>query len=138
MPRPIEKDFRRLGFGIAEANRAGQDHEPITLLLARVTGATAVAGSTTRWVYQWAEATLDNLHAVAAKTGGLTGEALSVSELGNTATSVSYGINPANLPAGFAPVRIPNDTPVIIAPQRRTDGTLMWLIINTQAVDGTC
>jgi len=35
-------------------------------------------------------------------------------------------------------VEIPRGTYVFIVPYRGSDGTLLWLIVNTQAIDGTC
>lgn len=134
MPRPVEKDYRRLGFGVAEANRAPQDHEPIHHLLAQITSAAPLA--TYRWQYEWREAIINGT-APTSKAGGLTGTAFSVSELSN-ATMVAYGATIANIPAGFAPVQIPVNTYVIIFPHRRQDGSLVWLIANTQAIDGIC
>ena len=50
----------------------------------------------------------------------------------------SYGVAIGTLPAGFAPVPIPNGTYVLCVPHRITNGTLIWLIVNTQAIDGVC
>lgn len=134
MPRPTDKDTRRLGFGIADAVRAPQDHEPIHHLLAQITSAAPLGNY--RWQYEWREAIINGT-AAASKANGLTGTAFSVSELSN-ATMVAYGATIANIPAGFAPVQIPINTYVIIFPHRRQDGSLVWLIANTQAIDGIC
>jgi hypothetical protein len=129
----------RFGYGVAEASRAPRDFEPPVCVLGKITGATAIAGSTTRWEYDWTEASISATNALAAKTNGLTAQkGLSVSELGNTATAVAYGVTLASLPVGMAPVRIPNDTAVLCFPYRRADGSLIWLIVNTQAINGTC
>lgn len=136
MPRPT-KDAARWGYSVADSARVGPDFEPVVCVLGKVTGATALTSN--RWLYDWEEASISPANALAVKSFGLVAQkALSVSELGNTGTSVSYGVNPANLPVGMAPVRIPDGTAVIVLPYRRADGSLMWLIINTQAIDGTC
>lgn len=133
------KDAARWGYAAAAAARAPADFSPPVCVLGKITGATSIPGSTTRWLYDWEEASIDPANALAVKSNGLTAQkALSVSELGNTATSVAYGVNPVNLPAGLLPVRIPNDTAVLLFPYRRNDGSLIWLIVNTQAIDGTC
>ena len=108
---------------------------PVThSLLAQIT--TAVSLGSYRWRYSWVEAQM-NGNAPGARPNGLTGEAFSVSEMSNAAF-YSYGVVPANLPAGFVPVRIPATAYVLIFPHRRTNGTLTWLIANTQAIDGNC
>jgi hypothetical protein len=63
-----------------------------------------------------------------------------VSELSNTppTTSISYGVSSANLLGSFGPVRIPDGTFVAMCPHRISTGALVYLIINTQAIDGTC
>lgn len=131
------KDAARWGYAAAAAARAPADFSPPVCVLGKITGATSLTAN--RWLYDWDEASISAANALAVKSNGLTAQkALSVSELGNTATSVAYGVNPGNLPTGFAPVRIPNDTAVLLFPYRRNDGSLIWLIVNTQAIDGTC
>lgn len=127
---------------IDRASRQLEDEPPIVGLLARVTSAASiVTGSGSfRWLYQWEEIQVGpaSNYLPTVKSGGITGSAVSVSELGNTLTQVAYGVQLSNIPAGFAPVRIPNQTPVWVVPHRQTDGTLLWLIVNTQAIDGVC
>ena len=50
----------------------------------------------------------------------------------------SYGIDPSNLPGTFDAIAIPTGTFVLGVPHNLADGTFIWLIVNTQAVDGTC
>lgn len=66
--------------------------------------------------------------------------AVSISELGNVNSYYSYGIPVADVPAGFAPVRIPDDTPVVCWKGLRSNnhGKNIYLIINTQAITGSC
>lgn len=85
----------------------------------------AVVGSTSFYVPQEDEA--------------VNMEAISVSELSNVVlTGYSYGVPLADLPGGFLPVAIPNGTYVQGVPHRRSDGSFLWLIVNTQAITGTC
>ncbi len=114
------------------------DHTPSNGLLAIITGATGTAVAY-QWLYNWSEAELVSAspYSVAAKALGVQGTAVSMSELSNGA-KVSYGLTVANLPAGFQPVRIPDGTAVWIVPWRQNNGALLWLILNTQAVDGSC
>jgi len=67
-----------------------------------------------------------------------TMKALSVSELSNAVNPYSYGVTKANLPAGFSAVPIPDGSFVWCVPHRLTDGDFVWLIVNTQAIDGVC
>lgn len=129
----------------ADIQRAATSHDAPELIngcLARITGATVItsASSVYRWLYTWTEATIGAApsYTPAVKSGGIAGNAVSVSETGNTLTTVAYGILISHLPVGFLPVRIPNDTAVWVVPNRCSDGTLLWVIINTQAIDGTC
>lgn len=111
------------------------------LVLGVVTGATQIgAANAYRWTYSVDEAWMSGT-GVVARTNGMQGmTAYSVSELSNTGPggTFSYGVQGANLPAGWVPVRIPNGTAVILSAHRRADGSLVWLIINTQAIDGVC
>lgn len=136
-----DEAYRR-GPDFDRGSREFHSEEPLSGLLVIVTGATAITTGVGgyRWLYTWAEAQLGPPpnYLASQKTNPITGEALSISELGNTLTTVAFGIAIANIPAGFAPVRIPNGTPVWAVPQRLTNGTLLWLILNTQAIDGTC
>lgn len=124
------------------ASREFPQEEPLWGCLAIVTGSTAITTGVGgyRWLYTWTEAQVGAApnYLAAAKTGGISGQAISVSELGNTLTTVAYGILLANIAAGFAPVKIPTNTPVWVVPHRQTNGNLLWLIVNTQAIDGAC
>lgn len=124
---------------------APQRQPPVDRLLVRITGATLMTSATKRYAYDWEEAaftvTTSPSYSVspAVKSGGLTGKAVSVSELSNDAVGTfAYGVDPTNLPSGFDAVPIPTGTYVVIVPHRGSDGILTWLILNTQAIDGTC
>lgn len=122
------------------AARRVDQFAPRTIVLARITASTAIDVPNSRFEYSWQEAILIAPgDGAVAKTVGLSGTAISISELSNAATGrLSYGVNPANLVGTFTPVAIPNGTFVLITPMRRANGTLRWVIINTQAIDGTC
>lgn len=65
--------------------------------------------------------------------------AISVSELSNALLSAyAYGVPLADIPGGYFPVAIPNGTYVVGVPHRRSDGSFVWLIVNTQAITGEC
>jgi len=108
------------------------------LVLGKVTAATLIANF--RYTYTWDEAQIAGTTPATSTTGLTAQEALSVSELSNTATptSYSYGVPSADLIGSFQPKAIPVGTYVILSAFRRTDGSLMWLIINTQAISGAC
>lgn len=127
-----EPDFERV-------RKTGLDDDQSVGMLAIVTAATGTAVPY-QWLYTWSEAELISAspYTVAAKATGVQGTAVSMSELGNNAGRVAYGVTVAGIPAGFAPARIPNATPVWIVPWRQNNGTLLWLILNTQAIDGAC
>lgn len=138
MKRTFSKALETQQSDLDRAARNLQRFEPRTLLLARITASTVLDAASGRYTYSWSEAILTAAGA-ALKATGLTGTAISISELSNAATGrYSYGVNPANLVGTFAPVAIPNGTYVLITPMRQVNGTLRWVIINTQAIDGTC
>lgn len=130
--------------------RSIPSYEPRTIVLGQITGATLMPAQTYRYVYQWREAEVarttplgGTLYTPNNKSVGLTGEAISISELSNNIRTAgnqefSYGVNEATLPAGFLPAPIPVDQYVLLTPYRATNGTLFWFIINTQAIDGEC
>lgn len=126
--------------GIDRAARDVEGEPEVNGCLALITSSTAISGSSTRWEYQWTEAAIgpaSSNYPVAAKSGSISGTAVSLSELGN-GTYFAFGITAASLPSGWAPVKIPNGTPVWVVPHRGSDGTLVWVILNTQAIDGAC
>lgn len=127
-----ESDLNRV------ANQLPDEPPDDMLVLGVVTGATALGpAGNYRWTYTVSEAWMVGTGAAAKTNARSLSPAYSVSELSNNPT-VGYGTTIANLPAGFLPVRIPNGHAVILTPHRKSDGTLVWLIINTQAIDGTC
>lgn len=84
--------------------------------LAEITNATAIAGTSYRWLYEWREIRIENtslyepfydldtLYNPTNNAGGNSQEntALNVNELGNTAGLVFPGYSPASLPAGVS------------------------------------
>jgi hypothetical protein len=131
--------MRRSKDALARADASFEPHPTNTGMLARIVSSALIATTVNRYLYQWEEAWIGGAapYTTVAKTNALSGAALSVSELGN-GTYVAYGVTFGGIPAGFAPVAIPNGTPVWIVPSRKNNGELVWLILNTQAIDGTC
>jgi hypothetical protein len=128
---------------VSDLSRARRtaDEPPVWLKLAKIIGATAISGADKRWLYSLQDAVIGAAatYTPQLNSNSITYDALSVSELSNNAVaSYSYGVTKANLPAAFSAVRIPNGTYVVVTPHRCTDGSLVWLIINTQAIDGVC
>lgn len=114
---------------------------PREATLMKVISADAISGGVGyRWLYTVRLAVVGSTSSyVPQEDETVSMEAISVSELSNVAASVySYGVPPADLPGGFVPVRIPNGTYVECVPHRRTDGSFIWLIVNTQAITGQC
>lgn len=116
------------------------DLEPITTQLMKVISSSVIDAPNVRWLYSVRKAVVGNpsTYTPGLDSDSATFQALSVSELSNTGTYASYGVAIGTLPAGFAPVPIPNGTYVLCVPHRITNGTLIWLIVNTQAIDGVC
>lgn len=140
--RPVDRQLRA---SVLDLNRAGRDYptpSPYYPTLMKITAASAIAGQDKRWLYTVVEATIDTgasySPALSVNTGSYS--ALSVSELtNNMATNTySYGVAKANVPAGFSAVQIPIGTYVMCVPYWRSDSSSIYLIINTQAIDGTC
>lgn len=131
---------------IDRATRDRRQFEPAPMLvLGSITAAMQLPDNNQfRWRYSVAEIWMKAAPATGyeLRPNGLTiTEAFSVSELGNFPSppiTFSYGITYANIPVGWQPVRIPDNTPVILSAHRAADGRLVWLIINTQAIDGIC
>jgi hypothetical protein len=135
--------FNRRESDIARVTNETPDYPSDSMLvLGVVTGATQLGSAGAyRWTYDVSEAWMVGTGYAARTNGRSLSPAYSVSEL-STANLipqvVGYGTVVGNLPAGFLPVRIPNGSAVILSPHRKSDGTLVWLIINTQAIDGIC
>ena len=105
------------------------------------TAGTLIAGKDKRFLYTVKFCRIGdspNFEPAANADDTRTFSALSVSELTNTTLPYSYGVAKANIPAGFAAVKIPDNTAVWCVPHRTADGTFIWLIVNTQAIDGVC
>jgi hypothetical protein len=64
--------------------------------------------------------------------------ARSISEMGNQGAYYSFGVPVAHVPAGFSPKAIPNGTPVLCFPITDDQGLFLYIILNTQAISGTC
>ena len=140
--RPVDRQLRA---SVLDLNRAGRDYptpSPYYPTLMKITDASAIAGQDKRWLYTVVEATIDTGASYSPGLSVNTGSysALSVSELtNNMATNTySYGVAKANVPAGFSAVQIPVGTYVMCVPYWRSDSSPIYLIINTQAIDGTC
>lgn len=111
-----------------------------TYMLAVVVGSESLDAAKWQWIYEIAQAEIDpTTMAVTRKSAtSPTYDAYSISELGNTTTIVANGVQISHLPATIVPVKIPNGTPVWCVPQRATDGSFFYLILNTQAITGPC
>lgn len=129
-----EKDLDR-------AARFREEPASIETQLMKVTAATALAsGGPFRWLYTlyFAEIEGSPNYLPQLRSNTYANIGFSVSELSNTGSYYSYGVANGNIPAGYQPRQIPLNTYVLAVPHRAQTGTLYWLIINTQAIDGTC
>ena len=135
--------FRSLMVNVSELDRLATEGAAVAqreTVLMKVTAASAIAGATSRWKY-----TVQPARVGAAPTYtpalevAISADALSVSELSNDATSrFSYGVDPTNLPGSFDAVQIPVGSYVLCVPHATADGAFIYLIVNTQAIDGEC
>ena len=135
--------FRSLMVNVSELDRLATEGAAVAqreTVLMKVTAASAISGATSRWLY-----TVQPARVGAAPTYTpaleveIDADALSVSELSNDATSrFSYGVDPTNLPGSFDAVQIPVGSYVLCVPHATADGSFIYLIVNTQAIDGEC
>jgi len=128
-----------------ERSRGIESGDRLSTCLMQVVSSTAISGYDHRWIYTVRDAvvTIGSNTFIASTSGMGTDQytAVSVSELSNGASSsagaFSYGVSKTSVPAGFAAVPIPDNSYVICVPHVGSDG-FVWLIINTQAIDGSC
>ena len=135
--------FRSLMVNVSELDRLATEGAAVAqreTVLMKVTAAAAISGATSRWKY-----TVQPARVGAAPTYTpaleveIDADALSVSELSNDVTSqYSYGVDPTNLPGSFDAVQIPVGSYVLCVPHATADGAFIYLIVNTQAIDGEC
>ena len=115
--------------------------DPVAFDLFVVTGATEIGTGNYRWKYNLVRARVGNAstYTPGSSSNTFVETGLCASELPNaTLGSFSYGVAAANIPAGWAPKQIPVGSYVVAVPHRTLDGTLVWIIIANQAIDGTC
>lgn len=136
------------GRALADIERARTNVPPTpppALRLFRVLSSTPISGQHKRWLYSMRRAIVRKKDAslvdtyepqLSSSRGQCLG--LSASELSNAGATYSYGVLKTNVPAGFAAVQIPNGTHVVAFPSVMQDGGTVWIIINTQALDGSC
>jgi len=136
------KQLSRSPFDLDRSRRDLPQIMPVMFKLMKVTSSTLISGSDKRYLYTVVEASIDTGASYAPALSVNTGsyDALSISELTNSTTvgTYSYGVMKTNLPTGFNAVAIPNGTYVLCVPGWRTDSSSIYLIVNTQAIDGTC
>ena len=120
-----------------------QPPKPNPFRLMYVVSSTAISGSSYRWLYKLQPARLGNspsYDAAAILTELDTYNGLSMSEMSNDIGSAtcSYGVTLVNLPTGIVPVKIPSETFVLAMSTTTLDGAQVYIIVNTQALDGPC
>lgn len=135
--------FRDLMVNATELDRLATEGAVVSqreTVLMKVTAATAISGATKRWKYtvQPARVGAGPTYTPALEVA-IDAPALSVSELSNDTLSLySYGVDPTNLPGSFDAKQIPVGAYVLCVPHAAADGEFIYLIVNTQAIDGTC
>jgi hypothetical protein len=125
-----------------------------------ITGATAMTGSTYRWKYEIKPAMVDQTTGAGGGTATTPGynrpyirdlapttgyEAYSISEMSNdiwgagATKKYAYGVPETDFSStALLPVQIPIGTAVFAISQRMDEGKGYYLIINTQAITGSC
>lgn len=136
---------RQLRASVLDINRSGRDirtPDPVQHKLMRVTDFSLIGGSYYRYLYTLREATMGGTspYSPALSVNAASYMGLSVSEMSNSATFdyVSYGVAKSNIPQGFLPKPIPINTIVMALPWWASNGTCIYMIVNTQAIDGDC
>jgi hypothetical protein len=110
-------------------------------ILAKIVDATLITGEDKRYNYDIKEVYLNNEAAfrrAVLKTNGAIYKAISISELSNLDVYYSYGVQKSTIPSTFAAVVIPVGTIVIAMATKDIAGKLLYIITNTQAIDGEC
>ena len=135
--------FRSLMVNVSELDRLATEGAAVAqreTVLMKVTAASAISGATSRWKYTVQPARVGEAPTYTpALEVEIDADALSVSELSNDVTSrYSYGVDPTNLPGTFDAVQIPVGSYVLCVPHATADGAFIYLIVNTQAIDGEC
>ena len=112
----------------------------IGVVLAQLTGSTAIPGTTNRWEYDWVIAEQVNNSTKTmqprASEAWYLGKCYNACEGINDGTIVGPGVLVANIPAGFAVKPVVGY--VLLYPHRLTDGTERWVFCVPNAIDGTC
>lgn len=110
------------------------------MVLMKVVGSTLITGSDKRYLYTLREAVVAAPPNYSPTQSVNTPQyyGLSVSELSNAGPTYAYGITAGNVPAGFNAVAIPNDSYCAAFPHYTNTGDVVFLIVNTQAIDGAC
>lgn len=112
-----------------------------TMIWARITGATPMAGEVRRWAYafkqvRWDKAT--KLFVDVPSPSGITGTAYNAIEEPNSASQIAPGIDPSDLPAGQDLVELKYGVPVPLYAVRCDDGSTEWIIATPGAIGGPC
>ena len=114
--------------------------ESVPFVVAKITGSTAITGTTNRWEYEWVMAEILNnatfTHQAVSGEAWYLGTALNVMEGINDATVVGPGVLVANIPSGFSVKPVTGY--VTLFPYRLADGTERWVFCVPNAIDGTC
>jgi len=138
-------DTKRFQTDIRRVATQAPQYEKLNTKLMEVTAWTLITGSDARYNYIVREAYVGGSSPYTPTNSGYSGltyDALSVSELSNGTNPLvgyySYGILKTHLPAGFGATHIPVGTFVLCVPHNKTNGGIVYLIINTQAIDGVC
>lgn len=141
--RVASQNVARMAERLPSEQRERSLLDTVPFIMGQITGYTALsAPAVNRWLYTWVQANIGNtsqyLFSPVAAEPWFLGYALNVTEAANTSSFIAPGINPANVPAGFAVKPIEVGMYVLLFPGRRVNGNPIWLFAVENALDGTC
>lgn len=156
----FNNNYKRREFDFNRAARMNKELERPVYGIFIVTNATAIANQTYRWKYEIKPAVLDQTTGSGGGTPTTPGnnipyiisnapttgwEAYSISEMSNdiwgsgVTKKYAYGVPSTDFSGtNLLPVQIPIGTAVFAVAQRMDEGKGYYLIINTQAITGSC
>lgn len=114
--------------------------KPPEWILAKITGSTAIAGTSNRWEYSFTEQVLTSTLGVSdgVITDANTGKALNLCEMLNDGSATEGpGWDVSSGPSGFA-IQPIEACLVMMFPYNLDDGTFRYVFFATNVFDGTC
>jgi hypothetical protein len=135
----IDKAFRPRAKQMIAVQTRPQRMETSPFTLMKIKTSTVASSPKFIWKYTLTTAIWDSVtFTTGEKQVDLEWDGYSISEMGNTSTVVAFGVPLADLPANVEPVKIPDGVIVLCYGQLDSTGKFFYVILNTQAITGTC